>query len=78
MEVDEIEVENTNIDLRILEENVNLGNKTIIGNLEIEGDLYIPNILLSYPDEEDLTYIVEGNLSEYKFLCVICRKNYSP
>ncbi|OXU21574.1 hypothetical protein TSAR_008257 [Trichomalopsis sarcophagae] len=53
LEVDQVEAKNVNFDLQSFENGASLGNKIISGDLEIEGDLWIPN-LLSYPTLDEI------------------------
>ncbi|XP_031783596.1 uncharacterized protein LOC100678101 isoform X2 [Nasonia vitripennis] len=62
LEVDQVEAKNVNFDLQSFENGASLGNKIISGDLEIEGDLWIPN-LLSYPTLDEIeSYVVEGSV----------------
>lgn len=61
VEAQEISTITTNINLDIIGPNISLGNKTIIGDLIVEGDFSIPIKEFPSPDEVK-TYIIDGKL----------------
>ncbi|XP_058809446.1 uncharacterized protein LOC131674652 isoform X2 [Phymastichus coffea] len=63
VEADEIETVHTNIHLEPIEANLFLGNKTIIGDLNIEGDFSIPDNEAYSSLDKVTTYVIDGSVT---------------